>query len=251
MDTRTIECNLDSTICSPRRHRSKLALFVHWPIFRHIMFSQSETLFSTNLASLFSIISTLDIEQDPYVKNLRSQLKKATYGSADSIKNSPESFRRKAHFRKKAFATFWGPSSSDVGPWAADWFICKVMDKAHQAANPYNTIMSNWRNSEKQYLLSILDRIVVSPISFEGWDIEDSSEKTNALINCLLMEKVEAESNNDSYNVIIFVQRRDTVIALAELLKHHRPRTYFVLDFLLALPKAITDIPWWTSHAIL
>ena len=81
--------------------------------------------------------------------------------------------------------------------------------------------MSNWRNSEKQYLLSILDRIVVSPISFKGWDIEDSSEKTNALINCLLMEKVEAESNNDSYNVIIFVQRRDTVIALAELLKHH------------------------------
>jgi ERCC4-related helicase len=95
------------------------------------------------------------------------------------------------------------------------------MDKARQAANPYNNIMSSWKNSEKQYLLSILNRIVVSPISFEEEDIEDSSEKTNALINCLLMEKVEAESNNDPYNVIIFVQRRDTVIALAELLKRH------------------------------
>jgi endoribonuclease Dicer len=47
------------------------------------MYSQPDLLFSTNLASLFSIVNTLDIEQDAYVKNLRAQLKKATEGSAD------------------------------------------------------------------------------------------------------------------------------------------------------------------------
>ena len=82
-------------------------------------------------------------------------------------------------------------------------------------------MMSNWEGEERKYLLSILNRIVVSPVSFEEEDVKDISEKTNALIKCLLMEKVEVESNDDSYSVIIFVQTRNTAIALGELLKCH------------------------------
>jgi hypothetical protein len=106
MDTRTIECNLDSIIRSPRRHRSELALFVHRPVFRYIMYSQSESFFSTNLASLFSIISILDLEQDPYVINLRSQLKKAEKGSADYHRIDQKLSKVAIHFRIKAFMTF-------------------------------------------------------------------------------------------------------------------------------------------------
>ena len=190
------------------------------------MYFQPESPFSTNVASLFPIINTLDIEEDPYVIDLRARLMKATRGSADyrRIDQKLSKVVQKGSFSHKGLRDFLRAAQdicSDVGPWAADWFICKVLDKTRQAANPYNNIMRSWKNSEKEYLLSILNRIVVSPISFEEEDIEDSSEKTNALIECLLMEKVEAESNDDSYNVIIFVQRRDTVIALAELLKHH------------------------------
>ena len=227
MDTRTIENNLDCTIRSPRRHRSELALYVHRPIFRHIIYSQPESPFSTNLASLFSIVSALDIEQDPYVIGLRDQLTRATYGSADyhRIDQKLSKVVQKGNsFSHKGLQDFLRAAQdicSDVGPWAADWFICKVMEKTRQAANPYNNIMSTWKNNEKKYLLSILNNVVVSPISFEEDDIMDCSEKTNALIDCLLMEKTEAELNDDSYNVIIFVQRRDTVIALAELLKRH------------------------------
>ena len=226
--SRTIESNLVSVIRSPRRHRSELALFVHRPVFRHIMYSQPESPFSTNLASLFSIIDTLDIEQDPYVINLRSQLRKATKGSADYRRidqTLSKVVQKGSSFSHKGLHDFLRAAQSicsDVGPWAADWFICQVMDKIRQGAvNPYNNIMSTWQNNEKRYLLSIINRVVISPISFEEEDIKDSSEKTNALIKCLLMEKVDAESNDDPYNVIIFVQRRDTVIALAELLKCH------------------------------
>ena len=190
------------------------------------MYCQPESLFSTNVASLFSIINTLDIEEDPYVIDLRTRLMKATRGSADyrRIDQKLSKAVQKGSFSHKGLRDFLRAAQdicSDVGPWAADWFICKVLDKTRQAANPYNNIMPSWKNSEKEYLMSILNRIVVSPISYEEEDIKDSSEKTNELIKCLLMEKVEAESNDDSYNVIIFVQRRDTVIALAELLKHH------------------------------
>ena len=228
-NTRTIESNLDSIIRSPLRHRSELALFVHRPVFRHIIYSQPEFPFSTNLASLMSVISTLDIQQDPHVINLRAQLKEreATQGSADYLRMDQELSKvllKGNSFSQKGLNDFLRAAQnicSDVGPWATDWFICKVMDQICQAANPYNNIMLTWENEEKKYLLSILNRIVVTPVSFEEEDVDDISEKTNALIKCLLMEKVEVESNDDSYSVIIFVQRRNTAIALAELLKRH------------------------------
>ena len=226
-DTRTIEKNLKSIIRSPTRHRSELALFVHRPIYRHIIYSQPESPFSTNLASLISIINTLDIQQDPCIINLRIQLNEATKGSQEYLRIDQELSKvvqKGNSFSQKGFNDFLRAAQSicfDVGPWAADWFICKVMDQIRQAADPYNSMMSTWENEERKYLLSILNRIVVSPISFEEEDVMDSSEKTNALINCLLMEKVEAESNDDSYSVIIFVQRRTTAIALGELLKCH------------------------------
>lgn len=241
VDMRTIESNLDSIIRSPRRHRSELALFVHRPVFRHIMYYPTDPPFSTNLASLFSIFDTLDIENDPYVINLRGQLKKATQGTAEyrRIDQKLSKVVQKADsFTHKGLRDFLRAAQdicSDVGPWAADWFICRVMEKARHAADPYSHLMSTWKNKEKEYLLSILKLIVISPVSFCEDDIvEDCSEKTKALIECLLMEKVEAESHDDSYSVIIFVQRRDAVIALAELLKHHpQTKDVFRVGFLI------------------
>jgi endoribonuclease Dicer len=196
MDARTIESNLDSIIRSPRQHRSELALFVHRSVFRHIMYFQPESPFSPNLASLCSVVGTLDIENDPYVINLRDQLKKATKGTPDyhridqklsKVVHKGNSFSHKDlhNFLRAAHDIY-----SDIGPRAADWFICKVMEKARQAADPYNNIMATWKNKEKEYLLSILN--------------------------------------------IIFVQRRDAVIALAELLKHHRlTKDVFHVGFLI------------------
>jgi endoribonuclease Dicer len=96
------------------------------------------------------------------------------------------------------------------------------MEKACQVANPYNNIMVTWKNKEKEYLLSILNHIIISPVLFYQDNIEeDSLQKAKALIKCLLMEKVEAKLTDDLYSTIIFVQCRDAAIALAELLKHH------------------------------
>ncbi|KAF8814056.1 P-loop containing nucleoside triphosphate hydrolase protein [Phlegmacium glaucopus] len=224
----TIEGNLDSIIRSPRRHRSELALFVHRPIFRHIMYYQPEAPFSTNLASLVSIFNTLDIEDDPYIINLRAQLKKATPRTADYHRidqKLSKAIQKGNTFTHKGLRDFLRAAQdicADIGPWAADWFICKVMEKTRHAADPYNNIMSSWKNKEKEYLLNILNRIIISPISFYADDIaEDSSEKAKVLIQCLLMEKAETESYNDSYSAIIFVQRRDAVFALAEVLRSH------------------------------
>lgn len=129
------------------------------------------------------------------------------------------------HKGLKDFSNSTSNICQDIGPWAADWYVEKVLEKAKLAANPHNNFMSSWKNSEKAYLLGILNRIVVSPVSYYPDDItDDSCDKVRALVECLLAEKAEAEAHDEAYSGIIFVQRRDAVLALAELLSNH-PQT--------------------------
>jgi hypothetical protein len=83
---RTIESNLDAKICTPQYSRAELTKYANRPLFKHATyFSSSSSVstinpdppFSTNLASLSTVIQRLDIEQDPKVLSLRRQLAKA------------------------------------------------------------------------------------------------------------------------------------------------------------------------------
>lgn len=234
---KTIETNLDSIIRAPSRHREELAKFVHRPIFRHVMFDNPEDLdrpFSTNLASLESVIETIKIEDDPYFRSLVQQLSRAKNGTAEyrridqklsKVKQKEDSFTHKG---LRDFARTAKEICDDVGSWAADWYVWAVIQHAKRAANPFNNIIASWKSSEKAYLLDIINRIVITPPSFYADDIlEDSSDKVRVLIETLLSEKFDAEAENESYSGIVFVQRRDTVLALSKLLEHHP----FTCDF--------------------
>jgi len=233
---RTIEANLDCTIRSPRRNRAELAQYVHRPVFRHALYrgtDPNDRPFSTNLASLQFIANNLNIEEDPFIIELRRDLARMSPGS-------PEYFRRDQSL-SKAIATqgtFTHRGVRDlvrsaseilecVGAWAADWYIDKVIERTKDAANPYKNIMRSWRMSEKVYLLSVLEKVTVSGVSYHEDDLE-CSDKVRALVDVLLVEKAEVEARNDRWSCIIFVQRRDVVLALAEILRHH-PSTKKVL----------------------
>lgn len=187
--------------------------------------------FSTNLASLLAVVNTLDIENDPYVRTLRHQLRKATRGTAEYNRLDQKLSKvilKESSFTHKGLRDFSRTADEicvDLGAWAADWYVWQVLEQAKRAANPFNNIISNWKNSEKAYLLGYLNRVVVSEVSFYPDDVaDDCSDKVRALIDCLLYEKRDAEAENESYSGLVFVQRRDTVLALAEVLRHH-PRT--------------------------
>ncbi|GLB38832.1 putative helicase family. Dicer subfamily protein [Lyophyllum shimeji] len=237
---KTIEENLDSIIRAPRRHREELAKFVHRPVFRHVMYGPPDELnppFSTNVASLYAVSETLNIEDDPYVKSLRQQLSRAARGTPEYYRLDQKLSKvilKKDSFTHKGlrdFARTAGVICEDLGAWAADWYVWGVIEHAKRAANPYNNIISTWKNEEKVYLLSILERVAVMPVSFYPDDVlEETSDKVRALIDTLLFEKFDAEAANESYSGLVFVQRRDTVLALAEVLKHH-PSTRDVFKF--------------------
>jgi len=227
----TIEGNLNSIIRSPRRHRSELATFVHRPVFRHVMFTPPDEInppFSTNVASLWAVIDTLDIENDPYVRGLRRRLSQATPGTAEYHRldqKLSKVIQKQNSFTHKGLCDVARSATEiclDLGPWAADWYVWQVIEQAKRAANPHNLIFTNWKNDEKAYLLSILNQVVTSPVSYYPDDIVDeASDKVQVLISCLLAEKKDTEAENESYSSLIFVQRRDTVLALSEVLRHH------------------------------
>lgn len=190
--------------------------------------AETAPFFSTNLAAVSAIINTLDIKHDPFVIALRSQLARVSRGSSEYHRTDQKLSKvieKKNSFTHKGLRDMEraaGDICSDLGPWAADWFVWKVLERAKQAANPYDNMMGSWKRGEKAYLLSILDKVVVSPVSYYPEDIEDDcSDKIRALIECLTVEKAAVEADNELYSGIIFVQRRDAVLALAEVLKHH------------------------------
>ncbi|KAG6829276.1 hypothetical protein H0H92_005096 [Tricholoma furcatifolium] len=228
---KTIEENLHSTILAPRQHKDELAQYVNRPIFRHVLYdapnSMINTPFSTNTAALAHIVSSLDIQEDPYVRSLKSQLANAVQGSEEYQRidqKLSKVMRTESTFTHKGLRAFQRAAEAildDLGGWAADWYVWAVIEHAKRAANPYNNIISTWKSSEKAYLLSVIERITVMPVSYNTEDIgDDCTDKVRVLVQTL-REIYDAEDANEVYSCLVFVERRDTVLALAELLRHH------------------------------
>jgi ERCC4-related helicase len=184
--------------------------------------------FSTNLASISSIIKSLKIEQDPYVIFLRQQLSLAQPRSPEYYRIDQKlstTIRNQKTFTLKGLRDFERAASDilyDLGPWAADWYVWRIIERAKDAANPYNNIMTTWKETEKDHLLKILNGIVLTPVSYHADDIMDeSTDKVQQLITTLLNEKLETEERGDIYSCLVFVQRRDSVLAIAEVLNNH------------------------------
>jgi len=93
--------------------------------------------------------------------------------------------------------------------------------------------------TERSHLLGILNSVIPTPISYHVDDImEDSSDKVQSLVTLLLNEKLETEGRGEMYSCPIFVQHRDSVIALTEVLKNH-PFTANVLRA--GIPLGVSD----------
>ncbi|KAJ6513203.1 hypothetical protein C8R45DRAFT_891160 [Mycena sanguinolenta] len=225
---RTIESNLDSTICAPRREREELKTFVHRPIFKSVLYRADPSPFSTNLASFNFILQSLDIEEDPYVLGLRRKLAKTTPQTMEYTRLDQQlskTILNKSSYTHRSLQDVANTADAichDIGPWAADWFICQAIGQAKTAISAFDNAVFEMPNKEKTYLRNILDNIVVTPVSYGFEDIVDeSSDKVRALVECLLAEKSETERHNEAHSGLIFVERRESVLALAEVLSHH------------------------------
>ncbi|KAI0324399.1 P-loop containing nucleoside triphosphate hydrolase protein [Cubamyces sp. BRFM 1775] len=226
---RELEKNLDSTIRSSRVNREELAQHVHRPEFKHVLYASPihawDGLPSANYQALKAVVDAMNINEDPYVVSLRSRLARLQPG--DDRRRLDQQLSRAldkqdtfSHKGMRDFARAAEDVCRELGPWAADWYVAMVVGRAKTAANPYNNIMSAWQEREKRYLLKILSRIRITTPSANPDDIVNRiTPKVRALVDSLIVEEAQFRSRDEDYSGLVFVTRRDTVLALAELLR--------------------------------
>ncbi|KAL6308377.1 P-loop containing nucleoside triphosphate hydrolase protein [Sparassis latifolia] len=223
-----LEQNLDCVIRSSRLNRDELANHVHRPVFNHVLYSSPTygwgDLPSRNVHALKSVLSRMNIENDPYVKSLHSRLEKLQPGpERNSVDQKlSKTLSKEDTFTHRGLRDFERAAEEicmELGIWAADWYVAKVVEVAKVAANPHNNYMSAWQEKEKAYLLSALVQVQLEIVSSQPDDIRAAcSPKVLSLVQCLLAEEANFQSFDESYSGLIFVTRRDSVLALAEIL---------------------------------
>ena len=230
---------MDSIICAPLLFREDLKRCVHRPRFKRIIYTEPEYLLkgtspSRSLESLKYVVDSLNIEEDPFVLNLRAELQQHEPGPQRD--RTDQRLSRAIHdqdtFTHKGLHDFKRAADeicSDLGEWAADWYIHQVCKHATDAGKTFLELALPKDEGEKEYLLELLSRVEITPIPED--DPEDivrrSSDKVEKLVDTLLKEKTFFEENEEKkmdYRGIVFVTRRDAVLALTEILARH-PRT--------------------------
>ena len=185
---------------------------------------------SKNFQALKLVAESMDIQKDPYILSLRESLAKMPPGPEKSRldqKLSKTILKNNSYTHKgiKDLVSAAHDICYDLGPWAADWYIQRVVEFALKNASPYSDITTAWQSREKAYLIDHLKSISITPVAYEPLSIEDGiSDKLRVLLRTLEEEKERAESFNEPYSGIVFVTRRDAVLALTAVLEHH-PRT--------------------------
>ena len=228
---------MDATIRSTRFNREELAKHVHRPVFKRVIYQAPDYVdqtfpFDCNLPSynftvLQEVIKDMDIENDPWVKHTRARLARSPPGTTrdqldQRLSKTIAKQDTSTHRGLRDFLTAASAICVDIGPWAADWYVAKVIEKAKAAGGPFQHVVRRWQDSEKHYLLAALGRVPVMPVSYDPADIlEGCNNRLSVLIGAIMNEKLDFESNDMEFSGIVFVTRRDVVIALAEVLQHH------------------------------
>ncbi|KIK27403.1 hypothetical protein PISMIDRAFT_93262 [Pisolithus microcarpus 441] len=227
-----LEKNLDSVIRRPRLYLGNLADYVHRPTFRHVVYTQHKQYYtchldSPNLQVLKQVAGTMDIELDPYVLALREDLRKRPPGperqrvdqKLSKVIHKKDSYTHRGlrNLEKTAHDICY-----DLGPWASDWFVQEAVNHGLQGASPFDGVTSAWQHKEKAYLIQHLSEIKNSLVPPDPETIDSRiSDKVKALLRTLADEKTRSESFNEPYSGLIFVTRRDAVLALSGILKCH------------------------------
>nr|GAT60709.1 predicted protein [Mycena chlorophos] len=228
-----IEKNLDSKIRAPLEHKEELDRHVYKPVYAHKFYDTDPSPFSSNLYEFEEMVESLDIEDDPYVLRLRKDLANTPRHSSKWQRidqTLSKTIQDKDTYTLNALRDVSRTASAlctDIGPWAADWLVYESVTQAKAALDDgkYGLALHDLPHQEKAYLLNILQRVSpIPPSDYPADVVDETSDKLRVLVEAILKEKAETEADNQTWNSLVFVQRREAVMALAAVLRLH-PQT--------------------------
>lgn len=204
-----------NAICrTPKTYREQLLKFVHRPVMEAIIYPDCSESSPPSLAhkSLQDVYSHLDIEDDPFVKYLRS------LGETESSRSLRKALVNKATSCQDQMRTLVRMASSlhlELGSWAADFYIRSCLSKVHDR-NVGPASSDEVSVNEMHYLKRILSQVPRPPIET---DFTKNDPRITPKVHHLL-EAVKSEMSPE-FAGLVFTQTRASVVVLAKLLSCH------------------------------
>jgi ERCC4-related helicase len=206
-----VEANLDSIIITPKRFREDLETHVHLP--ELIKVDYDENALGPRESSLCNIlfqeVTNYEIENDPYVLELRDQ-------------NDVQAKRRlmKVYEKRKTYCTEQLQTllnraehiGTQLGKSMAEWYICTCLHRYLKGRQNGLSLVDDLESRERSHLESIIGRILSESNGTEASQ-PNNSEKAKALHDILL------QNAKTGLRSIVFVEQRAMVVALAHMLQ--------------------------------
>ncbi|PSR90511.1 ATP-dependent helicase DCL-2 [Coniella lustricola] len=210
----TLEAILDAVCRSPTLHREELLLHSHRPSLFTVPFEAEPQLsyedFSPSMQKLTSARNNLNIMEDPYVLHLAAQKTESSYRKLEKAVLKRQTYVQDT---MKAFCRRSLGIASELGAWAADWYMYKAIRHFLESIAKQGAHSENYMDSEVVYLARIFQDADIGPPPPMLADSQ-LSDKVQRLIEALLKHDKDAKA-------ICFVLERSTTVVLEHILSTH------------------------------
>ena len=209
-----LERTLDAVCRGPTQHREELLAHVNRPTMLTESYKATDEGSTLNMTKLRVAVRAMDMWQDPYIKYLQAQ---DTEKSKRKLKEAEEALEanKPATNCQKQMSSLYRRSCeifSQLGSWAADYYIYEVARRYFDAASRPDVLGSgNLADDEKRFIAGILRNVDPETPPEPSPQATELSDKFRTLSRILL----SFESNPTG---IIFVKERAMAVVLSHLL---------------------------------
>jgi hypothetical protein len=214
-DLKALEQTLGAICKTPSKHRDELMAQVNRPEMKTVSYGNIPELDGAcptpTMTRLENTYRTLDIKHDPYIRHL---LAVNTPRSRENLKRALMEKKTYSRSQMESFCNRASDMCQSLGPWAADYYIHKVISLFLQDSDVPLSSNDSLADQERRYLAETFRK--VNPQAPPDTPTV-LSPKVQALLNAL-------ESHQGSPLGIVFVKERATVAVLSHILSVH-PKT--------------------------
>lgn len=170
---------------------------------------KSEMVYRLNMLRM-----SLDIEQDPYIKLLRSELQN---DDSQQLKKALSSRKTYCQEQLKRLNTRAMILEDELGPWATEWYLNTCIQKLQRLVNNESTSFRFLDDTEKVYLEQCL-RTLTSCIPTETLLAIDSTRVTPKFLR---LTDFLISQQRPGFAGLLFVKTRAEVAVLSQMLSMH------------------------------
>ncbi|KAI1613435.1 hypothetical protein EDD36DRAFT_265124 [Exophiala viscosa] len=211
-----LEANLDAKCKAPMQQFEQYTAFVNMPELEILTFEENLGLPSALLTRLKDVTAAVQLEDDPYVHELRQR---ADLSAQEKLKKILKRNATSGMIELQRFSRSSAAIHADLGRWAGDFYITACIQKlrAVVSSDKDNHGPEVYPIDSSQFINSVLRCF------HESADLMYPDTSTHEILSPkveLLFELLTRESRT-ALRSLVFVQRKDTAFALAELINSH------------------------------